>query len=57
MAQPARQQQTLTEQDEKRIAEEAKAIQKQEETEPERKGDVLGIVGCVTGGGDPARDG
>jgi hypothetical protein len=43
MAQPARQQQTLTEQDEKRIAEEAKAIQKQEETEPERKGDVLGL--------------
>jgi hypothetical protein len=43
MAQPARQQQTLTEQDEKRIAEEAKAIQKQEETEPERQGSILGL--------------
>jgi hypothetical protein len=43
MAQPAGQRQTLTEQDEKRIAEEAKAIQKQQETEPERKGDVLGL--------------
>jgi|SRR5688572_1285012 hypothetical protein len=42
MAQPARQQQTLTEQDEKRIAEEAKAIQKQD-SEPERQGDVLGL--------------
>jgi hypothetical protein len=42
MAQPARQQQTLTEQDEKRIAEEAKAIQKQE-PELERQGDVLGL--------------
>jgi hypothetical protein len=40
--QQTRQQQTLTEQDEKRIAEEAKAIQKQE-TEPERQGDVLGL--------------
>jgi hypothetical protein len=40
MAQPARQQHTLTEQDEKRIAEEAQAIQKQD-TEPERRGDVL----------------
>jgi hypothetical protein len=42
MAQPARQQQTLSEHDEKRIAEEAKAIQKQE-SEPERQGDVLGL--------------
>ena len=42
MAKAARQQQTLTEQDEKRIAEEAKAIQKQD-TEPERQGDVLGL--------------
>jgi hypothetical protein len=42
VAQPGRQQQTLSEQDEKRIAEEAKAIQKQE-TEPERQGDVLGL--------------
>jgi hypothetical protein len=43
MAQPARQHETLTEQDEKRIAEEAKAIQKQQDTEPERQGDVLGL--------------
>jgi hypothetical protein len=42
MAQPARQQHTLTEQEEQRIAEEAKAIQKQD-TEPERQGDVLGL--------------
>lgn len=42
MAQPANQY-TLTEQDEKRIAEEAKAIQKEQETEPERQGDVLGL--------------
>jgi hypothetical protein len=41
MAQPA-QQHTLTEQEEQRIAEEAKAIQKQD-TEPERQGDVLGL--------------
>jgi hypothetical protein len=39
--QPARQR-DLSEQEEKRIAEEAKAIQKQE-TEPERQGDVLGL--------------
>lgn len=43
MAQPAGQRQTLSEQDEKRIAEEAKAIQKQQETEPEREGDILGL--------------
>lgn len=43
MAQPARQQRELTEQDEQRIAEEAKQIQKQEDTEPERQGDVLGL--------------
>jgi hypothetical protein len=42
MAQSTRQQQTLSEQDEKRIADEAKAIQKQE-PEPERQGDVLGL--------------
>lgn len=43
MAQPAGQRQTLSEAEEKRIAEEAKAIQKQQETEPERQGDVLGL--------------
>jgi hypothetical protein len=43
VAQPARQQQGLSEQEEKRIAEEAKAIQKQQETEPDRQGDVLGL--------------
>jgi hypothetical protein len=43
MAQPAGQRQTLSEQDEKRIAEEARAIQKQQETEPERDGDILGL--------------
>jgi hypothetical protein len=43
MAQPAGQRQTLSEADEKRIAEEAKAIQKQQETEPEREGDILGL--------------
>jgi hypothetical protein len=42
MAQPAQQQKNLTEQDEKRIAEEAKAIQKQD-AEPERQGDILGL--------------
>jgi hypothetical protein len=40
MAQPARQ---LSDQEEKRIAEEAKAIQKQQEKAPEREGDVLGL--------------
>lgn len=54
MAQPARQHQTLSEQDEKRIAEEAKAIQKQD-TEPERRGDVLGLSD-VTSGGDLQSD-
>ena len=45
VAQPAQQRETLSEQDEKRIAEEAKAIQKEQESapEPERQGDVLGL--------------
>lgn len=43
VAQPAPQHQTLTEEDEKRIAEEAKAIQKEQAAEPERQGDVLGL--------------
>lgn len=43
MSQAAGQRQTLTEADEKRIAEEAKAIQKQQDTEPEREGDILGL--------------
>ena len=43
MAQPAQQRETLSEQEEKRIAEEAKAIQKEQESTPDRKGDVLGL--------------
>ena len=42
VAQTAQQHQTLSDQEEKRIAEEAKAIQKQE-PELERQGDVLGL--------------